>query len=434
MSDEVKEKEVKGEDVVEDDAPSVEKIEGMTPEERTEVIHGADPETVTDPEPDEGEDGKKTAEGETKETEDVPGEPLSDDDLKKLSPEDPGLPPEARQRHPALKEERRKRRQTDAQNKKLKKQIEQMGEDFEELKVSLEKGAQPPSDPTGGAPTEPDFLKFTQEELDSMTPGQYYDRFNQEWQRREKTLSASIIEELQKQGVVPDPESVPPEPALMFENEQHQKSGLEPSIDLQRAGVNITEKQVQEVEEEFGRTEAAFVRVTAQNNQGQPVSFEVFDRAFVLDIDQEAKERFGTQIWDAMWRAPDASLPEDNPLRNGGLLKGLNSTDYPAYLAILAAPDPVTAMGVKFRELYEKTGGNLKLPPTPAPAPAKPAAPVPDDEPPDPVGLSPGSTTGGAIQGGAKQVLADEVSAPEYAKMTKDQREQAIREGVVDLP
>ena len=235
-------------------------------------------------------------------------------------------------------------------------------------------------------------------------------------------------------GVVPDPESVPPEPALMFENEQHQKSGLEPSIDLQRAGVNITEKQVQEVEEEFGRTEAAFVRVTAQNNQGQPVTFEVFDRAFLSDIDQEAKERFGTQIWDAMWRAPDASLPEDHPLRNGGLLKGLNSTDYPAYLAMLAAPDPVTAMGVKFRELYEKTGGNLKLPPTPAPAPAKPAAPVLDDELPGPVGLSPGSSTGGAIQGGAKQVLADEVSAPDFAKMTKDQREQAIREGVVDLP
>ncbi len=53
MSEEEK-KEVQGEDVVEDDAPSVEKIEGMTPEERTEVIHGADPETVTDPEPDEG--------------------------------------------------------------------------------------------------------------------------------------------------------------------------------------------------------------------------------------------------------------------------------------------------------------------------------------------------------------------------------------------
>ena len=197
MAEEKKKEEVQGEDVVVDDGPQVSDLEDMTPEEREALLRGEDPEPGDGDEPGTpGDDPGTPGDGEPPSGEAVPAQPLSEEELKKLSPEDPGLPPEARKRHPALKEERRKRRKLEAQNKKLESQISKMGEDFEELKVGLEKGAQPPSDPASGVPTDPDFLKLTQEELDNMTPGQYYDRFNQEWQRREKALAASIIDEL----------------------------------------------------------------------------------------------------------------------------------------------------------------------------------------------------------------------------------------------
>lgn len=363
-----------------------EQIDGLSQEDRDALIRGEEI-TLDEPapaaQPPEGGEPAPPQPGE-------PGQDPSalDVDMDRLDAPPDHAPPE---NTPAFLQERRKRQAAQEENERLRAQLSEFEQFKEDTKDLLE-------EISGEGETPPDF--------DSMTPGEYYRYIQDQNKGMEERIVNSLLERLGGEG---------------FEDE-----GDLPFHSIEERTPNFVTNFGEDLDEFAEHIHIPEGQVYA-NIQGEDgIVRQVFDMEAVGAMDEEFIRRFGEKNWNAAYGPR-------------GLITEMRMTDYEGFLNLFSSPDPVGAIGAKFKELAstrlaQPPEAPPAAPPGPPPTevPFTPAPPPPPaDEPPQ--GLGPTAGHGGPTGHSRKWIPADDLTQEDLDRMDDEEVNEAIRRGGIEV-